>query len=429
MPIPTLDKYGMPARQGSVGGLRPDERATADPAQTIIFAIFVTLAISVTFLQKVGYGPNPDAVVPLVVPITMLALLAGMTFGGLTLRPMRMALYLLFILVSAVTTVIFVTDYSPSSLALYAVLYLPMVVTFPTSEATYRRCMRFYSNMALVIVGLEIAQHMIQLTAGWSYWPNLDKLLPANVLIPNYNYIQPIVWNLPYMKPNAVFFLEVSYLSQYIAIALIIEILLFQRIWRMILFGGAMLASFAGTGLLLILLTAPVLLLGTTRLRTAITITAVMVTLALIASELGWFDLISHRLDEFQRGGTSANMRFIEPLNRVLQAISAPGGVYSGIGPGLIEKAGNFQWWPITKAVVEYGLIAGVLFYVFFTYTLFDSPPSLRFAICLFVWFTLEGSLLTAINPISCVLFSTMFALERRAGRRARETAPAEAAA
>lgn len=416
-PPQALDKFGMPIRLRSAIRQRSSPIAAGDSTQGAIFGIFVMLAISVTFLQKFGFGPNADTIVPLVVPITVLALIAGLAFGNLNFRPMRVTLYLLFILVSAITTLLFVTEYSPASLALYAVLYLPLVVSFPATEATYRRCMAFYSNLILVVVGIVIAQHVVQATVGWTYWPNLDKILPANVLIPNYNYIQPIVWNMPYMKPNAVFFLEVSYLSQYIALALIVEVVLLQRVWRMILFAGTLLATFAGTGPLLILLTAPVLVLGTSRVRTAVIVSLALVVVALLASELGWFDLISHRLDEFQHGGSSANMRFVEPLNRIVDALSTPAHVYSGIGPGLIEKAGIFQWWPLTKAIVEYGLIAGLLFYIFFTQAVFDAPPNVRMAVCLFVWFTIEGSLLTAINPATCMMFSTMFVIDRTARR------------
>lgn len=416
---PVLDKFGMPVRAGSAAS----SRRPSDLAQQVVFGIFVALAIGVTLLQKLGYGSSPEKVVPLVVVIALVAMAVGIVFAKARFRPWRVALYLLFLIVSALTTVIFVADYSPTSLAFYAVLYLPLIVAFETSERTYRRCMRFYSNLSLVIVAIVVAQHLVQLTVGWRYWPNLDTLLPSTVLIPNFNYIQPIVWGMPYMKPNAIGFLEVSYLSQYLAMALIVEIVLFQRAWRMMAFAAAILSTFAGTGPLLLLVTAPVLV-GTTRLRNNVIGVAALLAVGLIASELGWFDLIAHRLNEFQHNGTSANMRFVEPLNRIVQAIAQPEGVYSGIGPGMIEKAANFQWWPITKAVVEYGLIAGLLFYLFFTVALFDAPPNVRIAICVFVWFTFEGSLLTAINPISCVMFSTMFLIDRSEVRRRRRQEP-----
>ena len=109
-------------------------------------------------------------------------------------------------------------------------------------------------------------------------------------------------------------------------------------------------------------------------------------------------------------------MRFVEPYNRLVAFASDPHSLYSGIGAGQIEKALNFQWWPITKAILEYGIIPGLLFYAFFLYTLFNRAPRLRIAYMLAVWFTFEGALLTAVNPIVCMLLSTMFAIEGRSG-------------
>lgn len=408
-----LDKYGMPIRSRR----NPSGPVSTPAEQAAVFGIFVTLAISTTFLQKFGFGPTPDTIVPLVLPIALLTIAIGVVLAKPIFQPVRVALYLLFVIVSGATTAAFVANYSAASFLLYAALYIPLIVTFPTTEKTYRRCMRFYSNMALVIVGIEMLQHATQLTIGWRAWPNLNTLLPSTMLIPNYNYIQPIVWNIPYMKPNAIVFLEVSYLSQYLAMAFIVEAVLFQRMWRLVVFAGAILATFAGTGPLLLLLTAPILI-DPKRIGRGVIIIGVLLAVGLVASELGWFDLIAHRLNEFQRGGTSGNMRFVEPFNRIMQAIRQPEGVYSGIGPGMIEKAGQFQWWPITKAIVEYGLIAGLLFYAFFTWTMFDRPPNMRIAICVFVWFGIEGSLLTAINPISCMMFSSMFLLNRHSSAR-----------
>jgi hypothetical protein len=109
-------------------------------------------------------------------------------------------------------------------------------------------------------------------------------------------------------------------------------------------------------------------------------------------------------------------MRFVEPYNRLVAFASDPHSLYSGIGAGQIEKALNFQWWPITKAILEYGIIPGLLFYAFFLYTLFNRAPRLRIAYMLAVWFTFEGALLTAVNPIVCMRLSTMFAIEGRSG-------------
>ena len=59
-----------------------------------------------------------------------------------------------------------------------------MIVAFRVSDATCRRCMEFFSNLMIFVVGIVLEQHATQLTVGWKYWPNLDRILPANLLIP-----------------------------------------------------------------------------------------------------------------------------------------------------------------------------------------------------------------------------------------------------
>ncbi len=407
---PELDRFGFPVQRSSRSA------STADGASSApVFWVFVVIAISVTLLQKIGYGSSPDAIVPLVVPLTLAALVAGLAFARPVFDTGRLALYFLFVIVSGLSTAFFAINYSFKSFALYAILYLPMTIAFRVSDATYRRCMSFFCNLMLGVVGIVLVQHAIQLTIGWQYWPNLDEILPKSLLIPFFNYVQPIVWGMNYMKPNGVFFLEVSFLSQFIALALGVEIVLFKRWWSVAVLTGAVFITFAGTGLLLLLLTIPVLV-GRVSIRNMMLSIIVFALVGWLAWWLGWVDLVSHRFTEFDRSGASANMRFVEPFNRLAAFVSEPQSLYRGIGAGQIEKALNFQWWPITKAILEYGIIPGILFYAFFLYAMFNRAPSLRIAYMLVIWFSFEGALLTAVNPIACALLSTMFMVGRRKG-------------
>ena len=405
---PKLDRFGLPLHGLARG--RPSAPRELLPARPVMLA-FMIIAIGTTLFQKIGFGSAPESIVPLVIPLALIAAALGIVFARPVFDAGRVSLYFLFVVVSGLTTTLFATTYSVNSFALYAVLYLPLIVAFRVTEATYRQCMNSFSTMMVVAVGGVFLQHLIQVSIGWQYWPDLDRLLPPSLLIPNFNYVQPIVWGMNYMKPNGIVFLEVSFLSQFIALALGVELVLFRRWWRVALFVSAVFATFAGTGLLLLLLTLPVLI-GRVSIRNMVLATIGLAIVGWLAWWLGWVDLVSHRFDEFSRSGASANMRFVEPYNRLVAFASDPHSLYRGIGAGQIEKALNFQWWPITKAILEYGILPGLLFYGFFLYTLFNRAPRLRIAYMLAVWFTFEGALLTAVNPIVCMLLSTMFAIE-----------------
>jgi hypothetical protein len=409
----------LPDQRGhAVSIARAKERGRRD---TVLFWFFVVQTIGVTVLQKFGYGSTPQVVVPLILPI----IYVGLAIICSQVKPIldigRIILYLLLVISSIFSTAFFADRYSISSIALLFVLYLPLVLSFPTSDQNYRKCLNFFSNVMIIFSIITLLQHIIQVLFSWQYWPNLDDLVPHNFLIPNYNYMQEVFYGSKYLKPNGIFFLEVSFLSQYVALALAAELVLFHRTWRILLFAAVIFSSFAGTGLLLLLLSLPVLL-GRTNIRTMTIIVVALMAVALAAYYFGWLETVSHRLKEYQRNGSSADMRFVEPLNRLFDFVKEPSAMFRGIGAGQIEKANNFQWWPITKAAIEYGLITGIVFYGFFLYTLFHKAPYRQLAFVLAVWFSLEGSLLTAVNPLTCALFSSFFVLDR--GKRTRRPRP-----
>ncbi|QJU57278.1 hypothetical protein HL653_05230 [Sphingomonas sp. AP4-R1] len=409
--------------RGSRSSRSGEDAGALDPVtttqQNIVFGVFAVLMICLTVFQKIGYVPSKAFIIPIILPVAYVALGVGVLFARPVFRPERAILYLALVTLSTLSNVLFAPKYSLGSMALYYALYLPFLVAFDTTRATYRRCLDFFCTVMLVFAGIVWAQHAIQISIGWQYWPNLDKLLPPSLLIPEFNYIQPIEWGLNLMKPSGIAFLEVSILSQFITFALIIELLYFQRVQRAVFFGATLLATFAGTGLVLLLVSLPIIF---SRMNTRVF--AIMLATAFfalfVALELHWFDLVAHRFGEFQETGSSANSRFIAPLDRIRIALIDPHGVYGGAGAGQIEAGGNTFWWPIAKTTVEYGLLEGIFFYVFYLTCLFDKAPSKQLAFVIAIWFSFEGTLLTALNPITCVMLSTMFVVrdEKRVRRR-----------
>jgi hypothetical protein len=414
-----------------VGDLRAPRTVTT-PTTTIqtrdraIFIAFIAMTISVTFLQCFGIPVSDDANIAVAIPVIALSLAALCYFATPRINPLRLVLYVLFVIAAGGATGFFAERHSPASLALMVMLYAPFVFSFPTSEANFHRCMNCFSNVMVALAVAEFAQHAIQIAASPQAWPNLYQLVPTAILIPDFNYMQPLVWRSHYDKPQAFVFLEVSLLSQYLALALAIEIAMFQRVKRIALFTAGLFATFAGTGLLLIAVALPVLV-GRMGVRKMLVVVAILLVVAGIAGEAGWLDTVGARLDELQKAGSSGNHRFMEPFDNVIDFLGKPGSLYSGIGAGQIEKGNGHLYWPLAKATIEYGLLAGALFYGYFIYALFDRPPSRPLAFTLLLWFSFEGTLLTAVYPITCVLLSSMFLIEhdRPTSKRRRASPPA----
>jgi hypothetical protein len=379
-----------------------------------LFGLFLFGIIGITFLQKFGYVTHSQGTLPLILPL----IAGGLLLACLVLKPIfdpvRVGLYAVMVALSGMSSVFLAPVYSQGSLILLMLLYLPMTVAFEASEAAYRRCMDAFVTVMLFFCGMIAVEHFVQFAISPAAWPDLDKLMPPKWLVPDYNYLQPIFWGTPYHKPNAIVFLEVSILSQFIALALAVEITLFQRPLRLAILAGGLMATFAGTGVLLMALTLPVLL-GRLTIRRMVMVILALTTISYLAYKVGWFDIVSERMDEYKQAGSSANMRFIEPLDRLIEFIGRDNALFAGIGAGQIEKGRNFQWWPFTKSAIEYGLIPAIAFYAFFLYALVRNAPSRTLAFVLAVWFTFEGALLTAINPLTCVVLSTMFFIRRDA--------------
>ena len=91
-----------------------------------------------------------------------------------------------------------------------------------------------------------------------------------------------------------------SFLSQFIALALGIEIVLFKRWWRVAALTVAVFITFAGTGILLLLLTIPVLV-GRVSIPNMMLSIIMIAAVGWLAWWLGWVDLVSHRFTEFDR--------------------------------------------------------------------------------------------------------------------------------
>ena len=389
-----------------------------------LFGMFAAMLLAMTFLQKIGIVTGSGAIFPIIVPVVFAILGVGMFYAKPVPRIGRIIAFTLAITTLLASTALFAPFYSMSSFVLLTALYLPFVFAFRADQKTYLRCMGFFSTLMLFFAAIVWAQHAVQFTVGWRMWPNLDKLLPQNLLIPDFNYIQPIRWGMDYMKPSGIFFLEVSTLSQFLALAIIIELIFFQRWPRIIFLGASIFATFAGTGLLLLIVAMPLLFIRMS-VRTFIGVLVTALVVLYVAVQLDWFEMTMSRVDEFGKVGSSGSARFIEPLYRLAAPLASDVGLFSGIGPGQIEIGRDIFWWPITKLSVEYGLLEALVFYAFFFYCLFDGGMSRRLIFIVAAWYSFEGTLLTAYNPLSCVMLVTMFFIPARTSS-ARTAAVAE---
>lgn len=370
-----------------------------------VYRAFVAGVIAVTFLQKVCLPGNLEIAFPILV-----ALILGLfAIGAARLNVVRVLLYTVFALLVVVSQMLSGVGFSSGSLIMALLIYIPFCVECHVSEKTYDRCIEYYQNVIVVISVIVLVQHAIQFTLGAAYWPNLNEVIPQSFQFQSYAYMRSIAWGSPYYKPNAIFFLEVSIVSQFVALAFIIEMRKLQRAWRLGLYLVALAATMGGTGLLLVALTSPFLVRRMSP-RRAIAVIGVILVGGIAAFQIGLVDNVLSRFDEFGQSGRSANDRFVMPLDRLVEFARTGGeALYTGIGAGLLPAANREVWWPITKVSVEYGFAAALALHVLLLYALFRGAQDRAISFALLAMYSImNGSFILPYVTVLCVLLATM---------------------
>jgi hypothetical protein len=355
--------------------------------------------------------------VEIAIPLTYLALAILFCFVPPTVDLTRMILFIVFVFLSLISVSLVRNNFSPASIILVLIINGPFVLYIDVSESMYRRMIKIYLNIMIFFGVIILLQHAMQLLWTWHSWPNLNRLIPEQFLFSGYVYIQPIQFGSSIMKPNGIFFLEVSYVSQWTAVALALELVYFRRIWRLVFYAVILLASFAGTGLLLLAICSPVLL---TRMswKSLLGVVAVVAAGVVFAVNINWYGQVSHRFGEYQQTKSSANHRFIEPFEVLAEVLHRDNSMFTGEGPGNIPKGESRIWWASTKLTYEYGIVPALSFMAFFGYMLFHKAPSQRVAIVLFVLFNLMGGFNIPVYPLLIFLIGGLFRIkvEKRDG-------------
>ena len=393
------------------GAISEGTRAGAPSSPFLVRGITTMLVLTVLF-QKVAIPFSGLSQIELVLPMNLAFLIYLTIKDYAKINVMRLTLLLTTIAIALFIHVFYITgDFSVPSLLFYAVIYSLYIFSVPISRSDYEKILRNFRSLALLVcalVGLDWAVQLVRLPM-----PNLEPLIPQQWLFNFYNYIQPLEWKAQYMKPNGIFFLETSCLSQFIATALILEICIFQNVRNLCIFGVSLLSTFGGTGLILVLLSAPLIFLYLRPLFFVCLLVAVPMGVV-TASSIGLLDNIQHRSGEFSQEGTSGYQRFVAPFVIIGDAIASPGGeALFGRGAGNMLRAANIAWNPVSKAFGEYGLIFTVVWFLLLVIGMFGRGVPFIVSWMLFMQYhLLNGSFLVPLFTIYCVLLTGLYIIE-----------------
>jgi hypothetical protein len=296
--------------------------------------------------------------------------------------------------------------YSLSSLGLFLLISSFYVVSVPLTRSAYQNLMSVWAAMGMIASVAVVVNWSTQLLGLGM--PSLVHVLPDPLIYRGFVHTQPVEWGSAWTKPNGFIFLETSHLSQFIALALVVEGVFFRRIPRMLFMGGALIATLAGTGMLLVLMAAPFLLV---RLRPGLIVLG-MILLPLVVALAMQFGLLEHfvaRLLEFSQTGTSGYNRFVLPFTALIDTwrYGDTPEAWFGIGAGNIPAGSNLAFNAYSKVSVEYGAVVLIAWLALLLSAHFGGGTPLVVGWIAFIQLQLlNGALNVPLHHVYCLLLA-----------------------
>lgn len=379
-----------------------------------VSAVVVVVIVALQRLVVPGTG------VSLVVPVTFVALVLLGLKGQLVVDARRGILYLVAVAACTAATLcsgtVFGATTSLTSLGLLLAVWLPLCFRLVDGlRAQFPRCLELFGKLMLVAAVVCVLQLVVQV-AGLR-WGDPLTVLPAGWTAADFNLTYPIYYGSSILKSNGFLFLEPSFASQFLAMAILVQILLGRQRWRIPVLAAGLLTTVSGTGIVLLAVGLAVLVVRRGGAWAARAVLAVVVAVVAVAvSPLA--GLFAERALETAEAGSSGNTRFVTPFVTVGHAVLADDSILLvGRGAGSVTRDAVFNppgvavnYTAVPKLVAEYGIVAAGCFLAFLATVLLWRVPSPTLGIAALVMvLLLSGALLQATVVHLCWLLTGLF--------------------
>lgn len=372
---------------------------TSSSAAQLGFALCTSVLLSAVLLQKIAL-PGTEGIYPLNLAIFPAVAMLSFVLGVLQIDVVTFLWYTIFVLMAALSTAMSPSSHvSLPSLGFISVVQFPLVFRL-ASDISYPRMLTFLSTIACICALIGLLQFAGQFVFGSNVAFFLDKSLPDGLMMKGYNSLIPLYWSSPIYKSNGVFFLEPSFFCQFLAIAIVTELLVGPRVWRLLIITAGLVSSYSGTGLTMLALFIPVYFLHNGHFRLFCFAAIVSIILMVFGDGIS-IDVFTRRLSEFSDVQSSGWARFLS-MFRVLRGVALANGLtfFIGRGPGTVqEQFQQFSFYAFDptwgKVIYEYGVIGSLVYFKFFYRAVYNGPKGLRFAMG-YTYLFLGGYLLNA---------------------------------
>lgn len=361
-------------------------RATTLPATQLGFALCATVLLSSALLQKIAL-PGTGGIYPLNLVIFPAVATVSFAFGVLQIDTVAFRWYGLLILVGTLSTAMSPSPHvSVLSLGFLLVAQFPLVFRLASLGIPYRRVLTFLSTVGCTCALIGLLQFASQFIFGSNVAFFLDKSLPEGLMMKGYNSLIPLYWSSPVYKSNGIFFLEPSFFCQFLAMAVVAEVLVGPRVPRLLVITAGLVSSYSGTGLTMLALFIPVYFLHHGHFR-LFCFAAIVALFLIFFGDAISIDAFTRRLSEFSDVQSSGWARFLSMFIVLREVVLANGlTFFIGRGPGTVqEQFQHFSFYAFDptwgKVIYEYGLIGSLVYFNFLYCGFCKAPRGLRFAV------------------------------------------------
>jgi hypothetical protein len=379
----------------------------------------VVIIAGIVFFQRLGIPAGAQGFIPICLLTSLLGLVI-MGFGGaLTLSRWRTELWALTVVALMISTSSQWHDWSGLSLWFLLAVYTPLVLVVEgIDDESFKTYLEPFQWFMIPVALLAVYQ-----------FATVDTFDPferfGTWVITGYNTHPPLSYGSSLLRSNGYFLLEPSFLSQYCAVAIVMELTFFHKTWRIPFYAAGMFASAGGTGLVVLGIFVVAYAWRYDKMPHLAALAALGLVTLWMFSDNAVVENMLGRTAEFTEPGSSAYGRFVAPFIQVGGQLVDVSGWATGIGPGASngdrllaagwnsDDVGNLMA-PL-KMAVEYGLVGAVPFTIFITRAFFDRPRSAVVSFAMFVCFIFMS---TSLQHPPAVYLSYLISMMLPARRR-----------
>lgn len=380
---------------------RRSHRHASWPTKAIVYAPL----LAATVLAKFSL-PGLSAV-GILFPAVILALVIGLGTGRLRPVPVRFAFCLLLLSLLSLVQVLRGETFSMPSLMLMAVICLAYVPSAYDGAVTNEDAERFFRNLSLTIAVAGIVQFGLQSVAGTAVAFPIEHFVPDSFRTHGYNDMNVLSYGSHIYKATGFVMLEPSVFSQLCALGLTAELVYRSRGWRLAAYAGAIVVSYSGTGLLILAVTLPMLLVLHRRWDLLIRGLLLLALLAVLIEPLH-LDVTLRRFGEFNSTGSSGFVRFVGWMTLFADKLwTEPARALLGYGSGsFFDMSAGYRAGEMAhaKIIFEFGVLGALLYFTFICYCVMSARAPLVLRVGLLVAYFMNAAYSPSVTGIACSL-------------------------